>query len=136
MLFYSPGKGKMKNVFLLEDSDAMAAAVTHLLEHWSVSAAIIRAKRIDEAIQICSERRPLDFDLAILDYELPDGFGTTLMETIRRLVPDCRILVYSAALDVDPDVNRIILRQRPNFTLRKPFALGAFRQILIDTGLL
>lgn len=126
----------MKKIFFLEDDNEVASVTESVMRHIGVTAEIIRAKSIQEALQVFEECPPSNFDAAILDYELPDGFGTELMETLRRMAPQCKIVVYSACIDADPDVSRIIKRQNPDVMLPKPFTIQIFSQSLHEAGLL
>jgi two-component system cell cycle response regulator CtrA len=45
--------------------------------------------------------RKTPFDLVLLDRTLPDGEGTALIPTIRRIAPSTRILVVSGLGDLD-----------------------------------
>ena len=112
----------MKKVFFLEDDDAVAEVTIALMKRFGVSAEFTRAHDLGEAIRVIAELgRQFQFDAAFLDYRLPDGYGTTLMEAIRRFYPQCRICVYSSLIDIDPDATRIIRRYEPNIMLSKPF---------------
>lgn len=127
----------MKRIFFLEDDDDMANVTEMVMRHLGVTAEMVRAKSIQEALEILGKNAPtLNFNVAILDYELPDGFGTELMETFRRMAPQCKIFVYSSHIDIDPDVTRLIRRQNPDVMLPKPFNVKFFSQALRDAGLL
>ena len=121
----------MKKVFLLEDDDAVAEVTIALMKHFGVSAEFTRAHDLGEAIRIIAELgRQFQFDAAFLDYQLPDGYGTTLMEAMRRFYPQCRICVYSSLIGIDPDATRIIRRYGPDVTLCKPFKNEVFQDTL------
>ena len=127
----------MKKVFFLEDDDTVAEVTIRLMEASGVQADFTRARDLGEAIRIIAEcGRGFQFDVAFLDYQLPDGYGTTLMEAMRKFYPVCRICVYSALIDVDPDATRIIRRYAPDVTLAKPFSKENLKQELLDLGLL
>lgn len=72
------------------------------------------AKCVAEAEAVISERR---FDLAILDYALPDGTGLDLARTLRRTSPNTSVLMLTAhmksllphaAVDASAPFNAII----------------------------
>lgn len=127
----------MKKIFFLEDEDAVADITIRLMESWGVKADFVRSSNLGEAVRVIAEQpRPLHFDAAFLDYQLPDGFGTSLMEVFRRVCPTCKVFVYSSLIDMDPDATRIIRRYAPDFMLAKPFNHDAFQQNLHEAGLL
>lgn len=128
---------KMKKIFFLEDEDAVAEVTIQLMESWGVKADFVRSSNLGEAVRMIAEQpRPLHFDAAFLDYQLPDGYGTSLMEVFRRMCPTCKVFVYSSLIDMDPDATRIIRRYAPNFMLTKPYNCSIFQQNLRDAGLL
>lgn len=124
-----------KTVFLLEDDDPVAFLTETLMRHYGASVDIIRARTISEALSLFFEKG-MNYDVAFLDYSLPDGLGTTLMETLRKKAPQCRIIVYSSHIDVDADTTRIIRRQNPDVMLSKPFKNEIFEQMLRNVGLI
>ncbi|OOZ37520.1 hypothetical protein BOW51_01970 [Solemya velesiana gill symbiont] len=56
------------------------------------------------------------FDLALLDYNLPDGLGTELMTELQRMQPHLKIIISSA----DPSVERISNNLGALAFIRKP----------------
>ena len=80
--------------------------------------------------------KQFQFNVAVLDYQLPDGYGTTLMESIRRFYPNCRVCVYSALIDADPEATRIIRRYAPEVMLPKPFKIEILGEALQKLDLL
>ncbi len=53
---------------------------------------VTTAANCSEALDAISESQ---FDLALLDYNLPDGVGTELMQELHRLQPGLPIILYS-----------------------------------------
>lgn len=125
----------MKTIFLLEDDPGVAELTQTLMKVYGVVAEVLHAKSISEALSLFLDKG-CTFDAAFLDYSLPDGLGTTLMETLRKRAPQCKIIVYSSYIEVDPDVTRIIRRQAPDQMLTKPFENEAFRKVLQDVELI
>lgn len=121
-------------IFILEDEEMVAAVMEEVLKRLLKDAVIVRARTVADGLATLCESQ--DFDLAVLDYELPDGFGTELMETLRRKMPRCRVLVVSGVLGTDPDATRLISRQAPDGMLGKPFRVRDFRQKLAGIGVL
>jgi len=125
-----------KKILLLENDDATADAITELLQTFGCYAECIRARTVNETVRIIRELgRPSALDVVLLSYQLPDGFGTELMETFRKVYSQCRVIVISDLMD-DPDATRIIKRQAPDFMLSKPFTVDSFQQMLRSIGLI
>ncbi|MEA3199180.1 MAG: two-component system, OmpR family, response regulator QseB [Thermoplasmata archaeon] len=81
-------EAKSIRVFVAEDSEDLAALVGRKLEGkmgWHV----VRAASLDEAQRRLQGDR---FDLAIIDYLLPDGTGLDLLPLLRATSPDTPVL--------------------------------------------
>ncbi len=52
------------------------------------------------------ESHPTEIDLVMLDYFLPDGNGSDVMEVLNRLCPETRVIVITSAVD-SPEVERL-----------------------------
>lgn len=124
----------MKKIFLLEDNDDVAHLIVNLCTHFKSDAKIVRTSTVQEGVDILSTNQ--EFALAILDYELPDGYGTELVETIRRRVPQCKIVVASGNIPHDQDAVRLITRQKPDKMLGKPLNMNEFAQTLREFGII
>ncbi len=59
------------------------------------------------------------YDIAVLDYHLPDGKGDSLLEAFRRIWPDCVCLMMTN--DPDPGLALSLMKQGAAAYLRKPF---------------
>lgn len=124
----------MKKIFLLEDNDDVAALVITLCKHLNSDTEIVRTSTVQEGVNVLSKDQ--NFALAILDYELPDGYGTELVETIRRRAPQCKIVVASGNIPHDQDAVRLITRQQPDKMLAKPLNMNEFAQTLREFGII
>lgn len=62
---------------------------------------VFLATSLKEAQRLISSH---DFDLFIIDWELPDGHGSTLLEDISRLHGDAPVIALSGHEDVAPDI--------------------------------
>ncbi len=124
----------MKKLLFLEDDNDVAETVLKILRHSAVAVEVRRARTVNEGIHALLADN-FNFDAALLDYSLPDGFGTTLMETLRRKMPRCKVIVYSSHIGTGDDSEGLIRRQAPDFMLSKPFDISEFRKIFADVGL-
>ncbi|MEK7169895.1 MAG: response regulator [Patescibacteria group bacterium] len=126
-----------KTVLFLDDEEVVAEITIKLMRALGVDADFTVAHSLGEAIRIIAERgKQFQFNVAVLDYQLPDGYGTTLMESIRRFYPNCRVCVYSALIDADPEATRIIRRYAPEVMLPKPFKIEILGEALQKLDLL
>jgi CheY-like chemotaxis protein len=69
----------------------------------SVGFSVTTAKTAQEALEIFAIS-PLD--LVLLDYSMPDTNGDVVAETMKRIKPDTRILMFSGIADVPENARR------------------------------
>jgi PAS domain S-box-containing protein len=62
------------------------------------------------------------FDLALIDYRLPDGCGDALLPIVRESRPDCACIMMTA--DADPALALAFMQQGASAYIRKPFDVG------------
>lgn len=82
----------MTRIFLAEDNDDLAALISRRLQArptWSV----VRARTAKEAASRLEGDR---FDVAVLDYLLPDGTGLDLLRVVRSASPQTPVLFLTA----------------------------------------
>jgi CheY-like chemotaxis protein len=99
-----PGKGDMTEqgprepirVLLVEDQITFRCAVVSLLELEPDLEVVAEAGSLAQA-RSCVAR--LEFDVAILDLELPDGNGVELIGELHQANPDVAVVILSASLD-------------------------------------
>ncbi len=94
----SPMTGANRATVLHLEDDADFADV--IRSGLSDSADVIRAGTISEAHLLLDR---FDFDAVILDWQLPDGDASVLLDDIKRLHPNASILGLSAQADRDPE---------------------------------
>ena len=70
-------------VLLIEDEPALGAAVEEHIR--DAGHAVDRVLRLDDAE---AALRAVDYGLVLLDLNLPDGSGLTLLKAMRRADPD------------------------------------------------
>jgi CheY-like chemotaxis protein len=78
-------------VLLVDDDDEVLALVPMILRDGGFEVDV--ASGGAEALFAVGEDAP---DAVVLDYRFPDGTGDTVAATIRRLLPDVRIVGFSA----------------------------------------
>jgi DNA-binding response OmpR family regulator len=90
-----PAERQLHILFVAKD-EAMVGACTTMLEHLG--------HRVDahheslKALRSFSEE-PDEFDLAIIDHDMPDIPGLELGERLRRIRPGFPVMLYSGNLD-------------------------------------
>lgn len=82
----------MKDLLLVDDHPIIVVAVRALVEAKSKDYRLHTATTRDEALAMLGETKP---DVAIVDLNLPDGDGLSLIRELRSASPDCRVLVFS-----------------------------------------
>ncbi len=128
----------MKRIFLLEDTEIVAVAMKMMISSLlTPTTKVVHAYNIADAVDLLSEAgsAPEEFDLAILDYNLPDGLGTELIQTFRTSAGNCKVCVCSAHVGKNEVVTREISMQGPDAMLGKPMALSDFEKMLRETGI-
>jgi DNA-binding response OmpR family regulator len=113
------------SVLLMDDEEAITTPVSGYLRRigWRTQV----AAEAEEAMALVMHRA---FDLAILDLRLTrwgGGEGLAVVEEIRRLSPCTRILVLSAYVDEDAEVEA--RRRGADAVLRKPQPLAAVARV-------
>ena len=78
-------------VLLVDDDDEILALVGLILREGGFEVDV--ASGGPEALFAVGEDAP---DVVVLDYRFPEGTGDAIAATIRRLVPDVRIIGFSA----------------------------------------
>ena len=112
-------------ILVVADDTTTRVALVSLLGHLGYQT--IQAATVIEALA------NLDgLDCAILDLNLPDGLGTTILERIRT--EDRPIWVAIASGASDPSVLAEAEPHRPDVVLRKPIDVRALLEWLDDAG--
>ncbi|MES9937260.1 MAG: response regulator [Sedimenticola sp.] len=82
---------RTRSLLIVEDNIPLRQMLTLEFEEMGYDVAMVGSCK--EAM-LWAERKP--FDLALLDYELPDGLGTELMTALQKVQPHLRVLICSA----------------------------------------
>lgn len=106
-------KKKTEKILIIEDDSDIVNCYKYLFEDICDTVIVQSASKAIECI------RTNDYDLAIMDYRLPDMSGMELLKKIKFLKPSLIIIVVTAFGDEDIAVN--IFRQGASDYLRKPF---------------
>ena len=110
----------MKQILLLEDDEALGRGIGMALE--TPECAVTRCTALREAEALLLER---EFDLLILDINLPDGSGLALLKTLRRSGKRTPVILLTANdLELDEVTG---LEAGADDYITKPFSLAVLR---------
>ena len=110
----------MKQILLLEDDEALGRGIGMALE--TPECAVTRCAALQEAEALLLER---EFDLLILDINLPDGSGLALLKTLRRSGKRTPVILLTANdLELDEVTG---LEAGADDYITKPFSLAVLR---------
>ena len=86
------------DILVVDDDDNIREVVRTMLEGASFGE-IWEAESGEKAIEIAYKEKP---DLVVLDYMMPGMDGAAVAQALGRLLPDARIVSFSAVLDEAP----------------------------------
>lgn len=110
----------MEQILLLEDDTALGQGVRMALENTDMSVTLCGT--LSEARQVLGKER---FSLLILDVNLPDGSGLTLLREQKALRPETPVILLTANdLELDEVTG---LEAGANDYITKPFSLAILR---------
>ena len=91
------------DALLVDDDPSVTAWISRLLREdgWQVHT----AETVREALDMIGNRQ---IQVAIVDFELPDGCGTEAVQSLRQAVADAAILMISGHTDDDSVVNGLM----------------------------
>ena len=90
---------------------------------------VVEAIDAREAIEVINDAAT-PFDIALLDFRLPDSNDLTLLTRVRRLTPATRIIVMTAY--GTPDLVRGALDLGAYLVLNKPFEMGTLSPLVTE----
>jgi CheY-like chemotaxis protein len=111
-----------RSILIVEDDATTRLALVRLLEHLEYQ--IIPVATVAESMELLDGQ-----DYAIIDLNLPDGLGTTILRRIRDENRPIRVAVTTAAEGPVFDEAR---KLEPELLLRKPINVNALLQWLCD----
>ena len=110
----------MKQILLLEDDEALGRGIGMALE--TPECAVTRCAALREAEALLLER---EFDLLILDINLPDGSGLALLKALRKS-GNCTPVILLTANDLELDEVTGLEAGADDY-ITKPFSLAVLR---------
>ncbi len=110
----------MKHILLLEDDAALGQGIRFALENDGVQVELCTA--LSQAQSILPGK---DFDLLILDVNLPDGSGLDLLQDVRRRHSSVPVILLTAN-DLETDIV-LGLESGADDYITKPFSLAILR---------
>ncbi|MDE6880817.1 MAG: response regulator transcription factor [Oscillospiraceae bacterium] len=110
----------MKRILLLEDDAALGQGIRFALENDSIQVKLCTA--LSQAQSILPGK---DFDLLILDVNLPDGSGLDLLRDVRRRRSGVPVILLTAN-DLETDIV-VGLESGADDYITKPFSLAVLR---------
>jgi len=113
---YAPGKSQKESlrVLVVEDSRTLAGLLAKRFEEHGYQADVAFSRR--EASKRFTEAA---YDIAVLDYHLPDGLGDALLQKFRMKRPNCVCVMITT--DPDPKLALSWMKAGAAAYLRKPF---------------
>ena len=112
-------------ILIVEDDRSVRSALVQLLGHLGYQ--VVAAEGVTEAIAKLDGQ-----GVAILDLNLADGAGTTLLERIRTDRPSMKVAIATGASD--PALLADVARHRPDLLLRKPYNVNELLEWLDSVG--
>ena len=82
----------MKNILIVDDHPMIRLAIENRLAHYFHSCTLHTAATFDEASDILAAQR---MDLVLLDLSIPGGLGIGMIDKLRSLQSNVRILIFS-----------------------------------------
>jgi CheY-like chemotaxis protein len=122
----SPWTGSGPRVLVADDDSLMRWCVRETLS--AGGCAVGEAASGREALQAFRDwTEPVD--VVVLDYGLPDTWDLDLVSAIRRMFPDCRIILMTA--DPFPELTRRALALGVAAVLSKPFEMSQLAALVL-----
>ena len=91
--------GRAKPDILVVDDDENIREVVRTILEGGNFGQIWEAESGEKAIEIADKEKP---DLVVLDYMMPGMDGAAVAKELKRLLPDARIVSFTAVLDDNP----------------------------------
>ena len=88
---YSPMDKNMYKLLIIDDHPIVAEGIKNIAEQLGdvTCQSAICMKEVEQAVNACQ------FDLCIIDLELPETNGFKLIDFLHNQIPECRILIYT-----------------------------------------
>jgi len=112
-----------KDLLLVDDDATIARAIQTYFEAKSFDVRL--AATMAEAQIAFRSKRP---DVAVIDYQLPDGDALQLLERFKAVDPDCPVIVLTGNTSIDLAVRAI--QEGASHFLTKPVKLAALETVI------
>lgn len=111
-------------VLIVEDNALTRMMLRSLLEQlkWEVAG---EAEDGKEAVKVFEEVKP---DAVFLDLILPGQSGLQVLEEIRKIAPDAKVVIITAV--EQDEINKKLSASGATAILRKPFSFDEFKDLL------
>lgn len=83
-------------ILVVDDQALLAEAMMRLLDGADGISVLGTAGTVEEAVHLADEKNP---DVVLMDWQLPDGTGRDLIERMRRVRPDIKVVVLTGLPD-------------------------------------
>lgn len=104
-----------RKILIIDDDSSLRTALFRLLTRKSYQ--VITAQTKTEAIQFANSNQ--NFDLALVDLQLPDGSGLELLSQIKKTNPNCQFIVLTGFATIESAIEAT--KQGAFHFLTKPF---------------
>jgi two-component system, OmpR family, KDP operon response regulator KdpE len=118
-------KAAVLRVFVVDDDPLIRWSLVETLE--GAGHDVVEAVDARDAIQVVTDAAP-PFDIALLDFHLPDSNDLALLTRLRRRTPATRIILMTAY--GTPEVVQGALDLGAYLVLNKPFEMGALSPLV------
>ncbi len=115
-----------KKILLVEEHPTTIKITMNMLKHMGLQATV--AKDVNKAVTIIKEE---DFDYILVDWQLPDNGGHTLLKEIREL-PTCSSFVFALSVYGDYEQQHQLTDIEHIKHINKPLILNELTELLIS----
>lgn len=115
----------MMRVILDEDHASFRQAIAFILDREAGIEVVAQAGTLEEARRLLTEQ---DVDVAVVDFNLPDGSGPKFVEHLRHLNPRGVALILTAS--IDPETHVLALKAGATEVLHKSEAVTGIVEAL------
>ena len=120
-------KSRLLRVLVIDDEALIRWSLVETLK--GAGHDVVEATDARDAIQVVTDAAT-PFDIALLDFRLPDSNDLTLLTRLRRLTPATRIILMTAY--GTPEVLQGALDLGAYLVLNKPFEMGALCPLVTE----
>ena len=113
-------RAKGEKVLVIEDEESVLYSTSLFMEKLGFT--VFTAGSGKEALEIFN-RENSEFDLIFADIVLPDFYSIDLIESMKRVNPNIKVLFFSGYDSVD--IDRLRKKKKNVAFLRKPFAINS-----------